>query len=273
MDLNVKSKKGGRAGPIGKQIFSNDRPPLGLFVWEFPSPGMWPILASTGLDFAVVDMEHSAFSYRDVGNLLSGAKSTELVALVRVPELNKNAIGRVLDLGADGVIVPHISSSEEAAKLVSYAKYHPLGKRNVAFGCPLDGYGNTTLGVEEVSHFANENSLCIPMIESLEGVSVAREICETPGIDAIWLGFADLSQSVGKLGDYELSSFVEAENRVLSVCSKSNTTVGVVATSINDAVYQARRGYGMIALGTEVSIIQQEVANRVQEIAARLPCT
>ena len=271
--MNRKHKKGVRAEPIGGRLFPKDRIPLGLFIWEFPMVGMWPVLASTGIDFAVVDMEHSAFSYRDVGTLLAGARSTELIALVRVPELNRNVIGRVLDLGADGVIVPHISNAEEAANLVSYARYHPLGRRDVAFGCPLDGYGNAVDGLEEFSQTANSNIVCIPMIESLEGVSAVREICGISGVDGIWLGFADLSQSAGKLGDYEQDTFIEGERRVLQACKEFDVPLGVVATSVHEATRQIERGYRMIALGTETSILQQEVANRVAQITAELTDT
>ena len=268
--MNRKHKMGIRPEPIGGRLFSKGRVPLGLFIWEFPMAGMWPVLASTGVDFAVVDMEHSAFSYRDVGTLLAGARSTELIALVRVPELNRNVIGRVLDLGADGVIVPHITTAEQAADLVSYARYHPQGNRNVAFGCPLDGYGNSVYGLEEFSQIANSHIVCIPMIESLEGVSAVREICQTPGVDGIWLGFADLSQSARKLGDYEHDTFIEGERRVLQACKEFDVPLGVVATSVKEATRQSERGYRMIALGTETSILQQEVANRVNQITAEL---
>ena len=253
--------------PIGGGLFRHDRCLLGLFVWEFSMAGMWPALASTGLDFAVIDMEHSAFSYRDVGTLLSGARSTSLPALVRVPELSKNAIGRVLDLGADGVIVPHVGSGQEAADLVRYAKFAPLGSRNVAFGCPHDGYGSTTRSLADFAAAANANTACVAMIENHEGVTAASDICRTPGIDAIWMGFADLSHSLGALGDYDASSFRDAEQRALTACGEAGVPVGVVAASVEQAIEQIDRGYRVIAVGTDLSVLQHGVADRVRRIS------
>ena len=111
------------------------------------------------------------------------------------------------------------------------------------------------------------------MIESLEGVSAVREICGISGVDGIWLGFADLSQSAGKLGDYEQDTFIEGERRVLQACKEFDVPLGVVATSVNEATRQIERGYRMIALGTETSILQQVVANRVAHITAELTDT
>jgi 2-keto-3-deoxy-L-rhamnonate aldolase RhmA len=258
--------RGPRSEPIGGGLFRRDRCLLGLFVWEFSFAGMWPAIASTGLDFAVIDMEHSAFSYRDVGTLLAGARGTSLPALVRVPELNKNAIGRVLDLGADGVIVPHVSSGEEAADLVRYAKFAALGTRNVAFGCPQDGYGSTKLSLAEFAAAANAGTSCVAMIENQAGVAAVSEICRTPGIDAIWMGFADLSHSLGALGNYDTATFRNAEQRVLSACGEIGAPVGVVAASVEQAQLQIERGYRAIAIGTDLSILQQGIADRVSRL-------
>ena len=258
---------GARTEPIGGQLFQGGRPPLGLFVWEFAMAGTWPVLATTGVDFGVIDMEHSAFSYRDVGTMLTGARSTSLPALVRVPELNKNAIGRVLDLGADGVIVPHITSEREAADLVSFAKFGPLGLRNVAFGCPHDGYGSTRLSLTEFAAVANANTLCVPMIEDVDGVEAAEAICQTPGVDAIWLGFADLSHALGSIGDYESDAFASAEKRVLRACSDAGIPVGVVAGTVEHAREQIDRGYGAIALGTDLTVLQGRLTDMVNQVA------
>lgn len=260
--------KGPRTEPIAGELFRGKYPPLGLFVWEFAMAGTWPVLATTGLDFGVIDMEHSAFSYRDVGTMLSGARSTSLPALVRVPELNRNTIGRVLDLGADGVILPHVTSEREAAELVSYTKFAPQGLRNVAFGCPHDGYGSTRLSLSDFAAVANANTVCVPMIEDMEGVAAAEEICQTPGVDAVWLGFADLSHALGAIGDYESDAFADAEAQVLRACADAGIPTGVVAGTSELAVRQLRRGYGAVALGTDLTVLQNGLTDLVRHVAS-----
>lgn len=252
--------------PNGRGLFEQSRAPIGLFLWEFTGAGAFTALATAGLDFAVLDMEHGGFSWREIANALAGARATTLSALVRVPELSRSAVGRALDLGADGVIAPHINNREQSEELVRYTRYAPIGARNVAIGSPHDGYGATGLPLEELAIEANNRICCIALVETRQGVDAIEEIVQTPGLDAIWLGFADLSQSLGALGDYSSSTFRMAEERVLSACRAAGMPIGVIATSAEAVSAQLARGYRPIALGTDVSVLQTALSGIIRQM-------
>jgi len=252
--------------PNGRDLFRRGLTPIGLFLWEFVGPGSLSALASTGLDFVVIDMEHAGFSWRDLSGLLSGARATTLSALVRVPELARSSIGRALDLGADGVIAPRVSSREDAARLVRYARFTPEGERNVAFGAPHDGYGAASLPLNELAMAANAHTCCVALVETREGVENIDEIARTPGLDAIWLGFADLSQSLGAVGQYANPAFLAAEERVLSACREAGMPIGVLAGGVAAAARQCSRGYEAIALGTDVGVLQAALSGMIRQL-------
>lgn len=265
----MRSEGSFRGRPIGRRLLRR-RPALGVFVWELAGAGMWPILAPTGLDFAVIDNEHSGFSARETAMLLAGARSTSLPALVRVPDVTRTAIGRVLDLGADGVIAPRVGTRAEAEELVRYAKYAPAGDRGIAYGCAHDAYGAEGSSLDQLTQIANDEIVCVAMIETAEGVDAAAAIAATPGIDALWIGFADLSQSLGRSGDYESEAFRRAEERVLGAAASNDLPVGVLVPSGERALAQIRRGYSAIALGTEVTVLQRGISAMVEMVRSGL---
>jgi 2-dehydro-3-deoxyglucarate aldolase/4-hydroxy-2-oxoheptanedioate aldolase len=255
-----------RAQPVAGGVFRRAIPALGLFVWEFAGSGMWPILATTGLDFAVIDNEHASFSARETALLLGGARSTSLPALVRVPEVTRSDIGKALDGGADGIVAPRVSSRAEAEALVRYAKYAPAGDRGVAFGCAHDGYGAGAPTLQQVAKVANAETVCVAMIETTTGVENVDEICTTPGVDALWVGFADLSQSLGRAGEYDSAEFRAAEQRILATAAMRDVPVGVLVPTAAGAIAEIGRGYSAIALGTEVTVLQRGITTMVETI-------
>ena len=106
------------------------------------------------------------------------------------------------------------------------------------------------------------------MIEDMEGVAAAEEICQTPGVDAVWLGFADLSHALGAIGDYESDAFADAEAQVLRACADAGIPTGVVAGTSELAVRQLRRGYGAVALGTDLTVLQNGLTDLVRHAAS-----
>lgn len=256
-----------RAAPIGRRIVGTTRPAIGVFVLETATPGLWPVLEAASLDFGVVDMEHGAFSYRDVSVVLAGARATETAAFVRVPELTRSAVGRVLDLGADGVIAPRVGTVDEAAAFVAAARYAPAGSRNAAFGLAHDGYAR---GVPaDTAGAANEGIACIALVETTAGVDAIEDIVAVDGIDAVWIGPTDLSQSLGLLGDLDNPAYVEAEERVVEVCRRNRVPLGLVVRNASDGAAAVERGFTLIALGTEISLLQGAASSLAAAIRER----
>jgi 2-dehydro-3-deoxyglucarate aldolase/4-hydroxy-2-oxoheptanedioate aldolase len=176
------------------------------------------------------------------------AKSNNCSAFVRIPINDDVYIKRVLDLGADGIIVPQVNTPEEAKRAVLASKYPPVGTRSAGiarahkYGLDFAGY------VQE----ANEKLAVILQIEHVEAVRNIDTILAVAGIDAIIIGPYDLSGSFGKLGRIDDAEVQEAIVTVFKACKKHGMPIGIFALHSEQATTYIRQGYELVALGIDV---------------------
>lgn len=244
-------------------LFREERATIGVTVSELLSPSLFSVLAAAGADYGLVDMEHTSFSYRDVATLIASAQATSLPVVVRPPEVSRSAIGRVLDLGADGILAPRCDHGGAAA-LVRFAKYRPLGDRGddgriaAAFGP-----GDPRALIDEL----NSNTIVIAGVETRNDVEAIDEICTTPGIDGIWVGPADLSLALGVPGDLDDETYRAAERRVLDVCRAHGMPFALGAASAPAAaIEQARLGCFTIVTDNEVTLLRRAVSGFLEAV-------
>ncbi|MFB9807932.1 HpcH/HpaI aldolase/citrate lyase family protein [Haladaptatus pallidirubidus] len=167
-------------------------------------PAVAEMSAELGFDFVVLDAEHSSMSLETVENLARAvdAASGETKPVVRLPDDDPTRIKRVLDTGVSGVIVPMIETAEQARAVVRATRYPPEGERGVA-GSRAAKYG---LELEEYFERANDELLVMVQIESAKGVGHAGSIAAVDGVDALFVGPADLSASIGRFGETDSST-------------------------------------------------------------------
>jgi 2-keto-3-deoxy-L-rhamnonate aldolase RhmA len=168
---------------------------FGPMLMEFFSPGMPAIIAATGADFALFDMEHTGASLETMKAMVAGCRGLRLAPLVRVPRGEYHFIARALDIGAHGIMVPMVGSAAEAAAIASAAHYPPAGRRGAGFGIAHDDY--RVAPPPETMARAAARTLTIAQIETVEGLDDVEAIVATPGIDVAWLGHFDLSNFMG----------------------------------------------------------------------------
>ncbi|VVO17609.1 HpcH/HpaI aldolase family protein [Pseudomonas fluorescens] len=161
---------------------------------SIPSPAAIELIAEAGFDFVIIDMEHVLINPETVENMIRTAESYAVTPLVRVADLNPKTMLRLLDGGAQGIVLPMIESPEQLAESIRACKYHPLGSRSLNAGRP-GAFGKHSLA--EYIGLANAQIMLVAMLESAEGVRRAAEIAAVPGLDMILEGAADLSQSLG----------------------------------------------------------------------------
>lgn len=170
---------------------------LSLGSWlTIPHQAIVEILASAGFEWLTLDIEHAAIDLETLQNLIGHIQGNGMEALVRVSKNEEVILKRVMDAGANGVIVPMVKSREEAEQAVSWVKYPPLGKRGVGLS-RAQHYGT---GFAAYNQWVNEEAVIIAQIEHIEGVRCLPEILDTDGIDGIIVGPYDLSASMGKPG-------------------------------------------------------------------------
>lgn len=182
-----------------------------------------------GFDYAILDMEHGPLGTENLANLLRAAGVASIVPIVRVPDISEQSIGKALDLGACGVQIPQVSDAEDAREALRLARFHPAGERGVCRFVRAAGYSS----IPRSRYFAESNeALVILQLEGAKALANLDEILEVEGIDVIFIGPYDLSQSLGVPGQVEAPVVAEA---VATIAGKARTAGIAVGTFVDDA--------------------------------------
>lgn len=227
---------------------------FGTFLFEFATPGIARIVAQAGADFLLYDMEHTGWSVETIKMLLATSRGTPLTTLVRIPATEYHFIARVLDMGAGGLMAPMMESAEQARRLVQSAKYPPAGRRGAAFSIAHDDYTGGDI-VPKIAA-ANRDTLLIAQIETAAGLANVDEIVAVEGIDVLWIGQFDLSNSLGIPGQFSHPQFVDAVARVLAACQRHNKIPGFMVGDVAWGQRLLDQGYRMIAYSGDCWILQ-----------------
>ncbi len=204
-----------------KQKLKNNELTLGSWV-TIGHPAVIDIMASAGFEWLVVDMEHTSIDLTMAHNLIATIQANGMKALVRVSKNEEVIIKRILDMGADGIVVPMVKSRADALEAIDYAKYPPIGKRGVGL-FRAQKYG---LGFDEYKKWVNDELVIIAQIEHYEAVENIEEIITTDGIDGVIIGPYDLSGSMGYPGEYHRDDVKDGIQKVLDICKENNIPSG-----------------------------------------------
>jgi 2-keto-3-deoxy-L-rhamnonate aldolase RhmA len=231
---------------------------LGTMVFEFNSTGVARAAAAAGAEFVIFDMEHTGWSTDTVRTLVATARGAPLVPMVRVPATQYHLIARPLDVGAMGIMVPNVETEEQARTIVRAARYPPLGARGAGFGLAHDDYrGGDALAT---MRRANEELLLIAQIESVRGLENVEQIAALEGIDVLWIGHFDLTNSMGIPGQFDHPDYLAALDRVAKAAADTGTVAGFMPTSVEQASDLIARGFTLLAYNGDLWLYQQALA-------------
>ncbi len=244
-------------------------PKIGTFVFEFVVPGIGQILKAAGADFAVIDMEHTGLGFDTVRATVKYMQAGDLPAIVRVPSKSYDHLARAMDIGADGVMVPMVSSLEQAVQAVRTVKYFPDGHRGVAMGLAHERYRMTggTLAERFTEH--NARTLVILQIEDGAGAAAADQIAAVDGVDVLWIGHNDLSVALGKPGAFDDPAFVAAEELTIAACRRHGKSAGRLARDATEAAAFIKRGYDWVSVAGDVMLLQGALADGIARAKGR----
>jgi len=204
-----------------KNKLNNNELTIGSWI-TIPSTDVVEILASANFDWLCIDLEHSSIDLEMAKLLILTIQANNMKALVRVPKNEEVIIKRVLDSGADGIIVPMVKTKEDAIDAVNFVKYPPIGKRGVGL-YRAQNYG---LGLDEYKKKVDEEIVVIAQIEHIDAVHNIEEILQVTGIDGTIVGPNDLSGSMGYPGEYHRDDVKKAINDIKISCEKFNKPFG-----------------------------------------------
>ena len=231
-------------------------------------PSIAEIMADAGFDWLCIDMEHSVTDYFEAQQLIMAIQSKGLKALVRVGENNSRIIKRILDAGADGIIVPSVSSREEAIKAVQSVKYPPFGKRGVGLS-RAQSYG---FGFEFYKDEKAKKIKLIVQIEHIDAVRNLESIIEVDGVDGTFIGPYDLSGSMGKPGRYDDDDVKEALLRYETVAKRYNKLIGfhVIQPNYDLVVEKMNTGYNFIAFSLDILFLGTIAREQMSQLKAKM---
>lgn len=239
---------------ILKEKLAQGKQPLGTFVGT-ASPAVVECLGCAGLDFVILDNEHSPVEAETTAAMVRAAELRNVTPLARVREISRPAILKLLDVGVQGLIIPDVRGTEDVRRVVDYAKYAPVGRRGF---CPSrkDGWGtDPQCGVlDTMAHF-NQETLVIPQCETAEALSDIETIAAMDGVDGIFIGPFDLSISMGMPGDFENPQFRAALARILSACRAAGKPCLIFAGDGAGAAIRFAQGYDAVAMGLDATLL------------------
>ena len=219
-----------------------------------PDPFAAELTALSGLDYICVDQQHGVMDYRDLVALLPAIERHGVLPITRVPGNEPWLIGRALDAGAMGVVVPMVSTAAQAAAAVAACRYAPHGVRS--FG-PIRAAIAAGTGDPRVL----EQVLCIVMVETVEGLENLDAIAATPGVDAIYIGPADLALSLGLAPKLEATEprHAEAIAAIRDACKGSGIAAGIQCSDGRAARAQVEAGFQMVTVAKDSALLQAAV--------------
>ena len=226
-------------------------------VWaSLGSPGSAEILGRSGVDWVLVDMEHGNTTESELLAHLTAIEVSGAAALVRPQSGERLRIGRALDLGAEGIIVPRLDTAAEVRETVTYLRYPPQGQRGVALVSRGARLG--TVSHANVSKL-NDDIVGIFQVESPSALAAAEEMASIDGVDCLFVGPADLSHSLGIPGQFANPVYQDALRSVVAACRKHGKAAGILLYDPATFKPHLDLGYTFVGLGADISFVNDGI--------------
>lgn len=250
------------------QSFKDGIKTIGTF-FQTGSATTMECLGLAGMDYAIIDTEHGPFDVESTAEFIRAAKLRQISPFVRVKDSSRSSILKMLDIGAEAIIVPNVHSLDEVKEIVSHGKYLPIGNRGFGMGraCGF-GYMDFAKDIKQYMATCNREALIIPQCETLGSLEQIEAITALEGVDGIFVGPFDLSASMGMLGQFDNTEFIQAVHRILKACKTNNKISMIFASSIQDAKAKLNQGFDSVAYRIDTNIYTEAVMDIVQALRA-----
>ena len=229
---------------------------LGAFL-NLDSPAAAELCARAGFDWLIVDLEHGAGNEAGLVPILTSIEVTPTAALVRPASGERIRIGRALDLGATGIMVPRLDTVDEVRQAVSYLRYPPDGVRGVALLTRGARFGSVP---HAKVRSLNDDVLGIIQIESAAAVASVAEIAAIDGVDVLFVGPSDLSHSLGIPGQLEHADYLAALDAVVAAARRAGKSAGILLRQASDLQRHLKLGFRFVGIGSDAGFVVDAAA-------------
>jgi len=229
---------------------------VGLGVRNARTVDIAQIAKTCGYDWLFIDCEHSSMDLDTAAQISAASLAVGVTPVVRVPGVEHWHASRILDNGAQGIVVPHVDDAAQAKRVANACRFPPIGHRSMGGG--LQQLGFAPMPVGEAARIVNEETLVVVMIESPQGVASCEEIAAVPGIDALLIGTNDLCFEMGIPGQFNDPKVAEAYRKVIAACRKHGKFPGMGGMYSPELLERhIKMGVQLILSGSDFSLLMQ----------------
>lgn len=242
------------------QLWREGKPGLGMWA-DLGSAAAIEMICELDVDWILLDGEHGISSYEDVLDMMRAMNGARATSIVRVPAGEYIPIKRVLDMGAEGIMVPQVRTAEEVARIVALCRYHPEGKRGVG---PYRA-SKYDLNFMDYYNNANREIACIVQIENVEALKNLDAILAVKGLDGIFIGPADLAADMNHFPNITHPDVQKAIQTIFDKATKAGLPVGYYCNSGKEAKKLVDRGYKLVSICNDMSVLAKYLAKNALE--------
>ncbi|NQU42209.1 hypothetical protein HQ520_02915 [bacterium] len=245
----------------------NDEVVIGISCTPVASPQLVELMGLTGFDFLWIDMEHQNYSDDQVVAMCQACRATDMEPMVRVRREGRHGCFRGYEMGGTGIMVPHCMGKEDAASIVRDARFSPVGLRGLDGIEPLAEYGR--IPVRDYMEWSNRETFLLIQIEDREAVDEIEEIAAQPGIDILFVGPGDLSQSYGFPGNGKCAPVMEAYEKVAKAAARHGKWWGAPGGTLENTQHLVDLGARFITTTSVIGLVRkglEQVHSQFQDL-------
>ena len=239
---------------------------IGCGLQCYRSPEIARTFAAAGFDYVFIDMEHGSYDLETAQDMIAAANGSGITPIVRVGELLYSLVARLLDSGAQGIILPRVEDPAMLAEALSWMRFPPVGKRGYGVNTTMIGYESR--GFKEIIEHQNRNTLAVVQFETRLAMERADELLATPGMDIAMVGPADLSIALGIPGEFENPLLVSTVERLIAQCNRHGVVPGIQTRSTAMAKAWVERGMRFVGAGAEHALLLDKAKETVGQLRA-----
>jgi len=219
----------------------------GLQVYR--APEIVRCFAVAGFDYVFIDQEHGSFNLETVHDMITACKTAGITPIVRVGEVQYTLCARLLDQGAQGIILPRVEDPKILEEALSWFRFPPLGKRGFGINPTMIEYEARTM--PEIIEHQNRETLTVVQIETVRAIEACDELLSLKGLDVVMIGPADLSIALGIPGQFDNPKMIAAVETVIAACNRHGVVPGIQTRGVAMAKFWADRGMRFVGVAAE----------------------
>lgn len=247
-----------------KKALREGRLQLGCSFAQLRSPAVATILGKAGMDWCYLDAEHGPFDFGMLQDLCRASIAAGMAPIVRVADVQYHLIARSLDCGAMGILLPRVESPEILARAASWTFFPPVGIRGYGFTQHNVDYEPVT--IPQIIQHSNDNTMLVFQIETQAALDARDELISVPGVDAVMVGPADLSISLGIPGQFEHPKLIDAIDKIIETCRRRHVAPGIHIRSLHLAKFWRDRGMRFLSTGGDALFLFDKASETVKAL-------